>query len=154
MEYWEEKVELARAIKYHLYGTDKLKPCMWCGIHLEFDAATIEHIKPDSHGGPLALSNSGVACNSCNQKRGTRSPEIFLTSSWLLEKRRQVQAQKNNRKIPCHPDGIEMSDSEIRLASHIYLNVLTKSDLIAIIMGMAKPGHLDRWAHHFQELNQ
>lgn len=153
MEYWEQKVEKGRAIKYHLYQGDRLRPCMWCGNHLELDAATIEHILPNSQGGPLELENCGVACSPCNQKRGTKTPEEFMQSVWLLEKRRQVQAQKNNRSIPTHQDGTEMNDEEIRLASHIYLSTLTKKDLLAIIMGIAKPGQLDRWAGYFQELN-
>jgi len=154
MESWEEKIEKARAVKYHLYANARTKPCMWCGTDLEFDAATIEHIKPDSHGGPLEVHNCGIACSPCNQKRGTRSVEEFLRSSWLLEKRRQIQAQRNNRKIPTHPDGMEMNEEEIRLASHIYLGSLTKQDLLAIIMGIAKPGQLDRWASLFNEVNK
>ena len=153
MESWEERVELARAIRYHLYQGEKYKPCMWCGVHLEIDAATIEHLKPDSHGGPLHLSNAGIACSPCNQKRGTRPIEDFLASSWLLEKRRQVQAQKNNRTLPVHQDGTLYSDEEIRLAAYLYLNTLQKQDLLAIITGIAKPGQLDRWASYFQELN-
>lgn len=126
---------------------------MWCGMHLEFDAATIEHLTPHSHGGPLTVENAGVACSPCNQKRGTMSIDDFRASAWLLDKRRQVQAQKNNRQIPKHPDGMEMSDEEIRLAAYFYLRMLDKEDLLAIISGMAKQGHLDRWAAHWQELN-
>lgn len=154
MEHWEIKVELARAIRYHLFKGDKKKACMWCTTVLEIDEATIEHIVPHSHGGPLSVENAGVACSSCNQKRGTRTPEEFQASAWLLEKRRQVLAQKNNRKMPKHQDGMEMSEEEIRLASHMYLNLLTKQELSAIIMGIAKQGHLDRWASIFMEINQ
>lgn len=153
MEPWEVKVELARAVKYHLFQNQKTKPCMWCGTSLEFDAATIEHLKPHSHGGPLSVANAGVACSPCNQKRGTMAVEDFHASAWLLEKRRQVQAQKNNRKIPQHADGMEYSDEEVRLAAYLYLNLLDKNELIAIISGMAKQGHLDRWAANWQELN-
>lgn len=153
MEPWEVKVELARAVKYHLFQGDKRKPCMWCGNVLEFDSATIEHLTPHSHGGPLSVSNAGLACSPCNQKRGTLPIEDFHASAWLLEKRRQVQAQKNNRRIPQHPDGEEFSDDEVRLAAYLYLNLLDKNELIATISGMAKQGHLDKWASHWQELN-
>lgn len=153
MESWEVKVELARAVKYHLFQKQKSHPCMWCGTHLEFDAATIEHLKPHSHGGPLSVENAGVACSPCNQKRGTMPIEDFRASAWLLDKRKQVQAQKNNRVIPKHADGMEMSDEEVRLAAYFYLRLLDRENLIAIISGMAKQGHLDRWASHWQELN-
>ena len=154
MEGWELRVEIARAIRYHLFSGDKYKPCLWCGVSLEVDEATIEHLVPHSHGGPLTVENAGVACQSCNQKRGVKSPEDFLASAWLLEKRRQVQAQKNNRRVPNHQDGTPMNDDEVRLAAQFYLGTLTKAELSAIIMGMAKPGHLDKWASAFQELNK
>lgn len=79
--------------------------------------------------------------------------EEFHASAWLLEKRRQAQATKNNRKIPVHADGTEFSDDEVRLAAYLYLNLLDKNELIAIISGMSKQGHLDRWAANWQELN-
>ncbi len=154
MEGWEIRIEVARAIRYHLYAGEKRKPCMWCAASLEIDEATIEHIVPASHGGPLSIDNAGVACTSCNQKRGVRTPEEFLASAWLLQKRQQTHAQKKNRHVPCHQDGMEMSDEEVRLAAHWYLNLLTKQELSAIIMGTAKPGHLDHWAGLFQEINQ
>ena len=153
MESWEEKIERARAVKYHLFQQMKSRPCMWCGSLLEFDAATIEHLTPHSHGGPLAVHNAGVACSPCNGKRGTMSIDDFRASAWLLDKRKQVQAQKNNRRIPKHPDGTEYSDEEVRLAAYFYLRLLDKEDLLAIISGMAKQGNLDRWASHWQELN-
>jgi len=154
MESWEEKIEIVKAIKYHLFEGSKLKPCMWCTMPLELDEATLEHIQPKSHGGPLTVNNAGIACNSCNQKRGTKSPDEFISSAWLLEKRRQMNSQKKNRKIPCHSDGFPMSDAEIRLASSLYLNTLTKNELVATITGIAKQNHLDRWAALFQELNK
>lgn len=152
MEYWEEKIELAKAIRYHLFAGEKLKPCMWCGVHIEQDVATIEHILPASEGGPLSINNAGIACSSCNQKRGTKTREEFLSSSWLLEKKRQVHSQRSNRKIPKHQDGAEMSDQEIRLSSFMYLNSLTKDELLNITIGIAKQGHLDNWAAKFIEL--
>ncbi len=153
MEGWEIRIEVARAIRYHLYAGEKRKPCMWCATPLEIDEATIEHIVPASHGGELSLQNAGIACTSCNQKRGTRSVDEFLGSAWLLQKRQQTHAQKKNRRIPRHQDGVEMTDEEVRLAAHFYLGTLTKAELSAIIMGTAKPGHLDHWAGLFQELN-
>lgn len=153
MEGWEQKIEIARAVKYHLFQLEKVKPCMWCGSVLEFDAATIEHLTPHSKGGPLSVENAGVACQPCNGKRGTMPIEEFRASAWLLEKRRQAQAQKNNRRIPTHQTGEELSDEEVRLAAYLYLRLLDKEDLIAIISGMAKVGHMDRWASHWQELN-
>lgn len=154
MEKWEERIEIAKAIKYHLFQGERSKPCMWCTVHLELDEATLEHIHPESKGGPLTLENAGVACSSCNQKRGTRHPDEFISSAWLLEKRRQVLAQKNNRKIPQHEDGTPMNDAEVRLSANLYLNMLTKQDLTGIIMGIAKPGHLDKWASLWVDLNK
>lgn len=154
MESWEERVERSKAIRYILFEGQRYQPCMWCSIPMEIDEATIEHLTPNSHGGPLTVSNAGLACQSCNNKRGTRSIEEFRASAWLQEKRRQVVAAKNNRIIPNHQDGTPMDDSEIRLAAQLYLNTLDKGQLLAIIMGMAKQTQIDRFASNFMELNQ
>ncbi len=146
LESWEERIETVRAIKYHLFKGHRHAPCMWCGTLLEFEAATIEHLTPKSHGGDYSVENAGVACQTCNQKRGTQSIEQFMGSQWLQMKRHQIQAAKSNRKIPRHPDGTEMDDSEIRLDAQRYLADLEVDALVAIVMGLSKPSQIDRWA--------
>lgn len=40
--------------------------CIYCGIGLPLDLATIEHIIPVTSGGPDHLSNKALACSPCN----------------------------------------------------------------------------------------
>jgi hypothetical protein len=151
MESWEERVELVRAIKYHLFKGHRHAPCMWCGTLLDFEAATLEHLTPKSHGGNYSLENAGIACQTCNQKRGVLTIEEFMSSQWLQLKRQQMKAAKDNRRIPRHPDGTPMTDAEIRLAAQYYLSDFDTDSLEAIIMGLSKPGQIDRWAQEYQD---
>ena len=149
MESWEERIERVRAIKYNLFQGKRHAPCMWCGTLLDFDAATIEHLTPKSHGGDYSVENAGVACQTCNQKRGVSTIEEFKASQWLQLKRQQIHAAKQNRKIPQHANGREMSDAEIRLAAQYYLEGLEIDVLVATVMGMSKPSQIDRWAQEY-----
>lgn len=151
LESWEERIERVRAIKYHLFKGHRHAPCMWCGTLLDFEAATLEHLTPKSHGGNYSVENAGVACQTCNQKRGVQSIEDFRSSQWLQLKRQQMNAAKQNRKIPKHPDGTQMTDAEIRLAAQYYLEGLDTDALVAVIMGLSKPSQIDRWAAEYVE---
>jgi len=52
------------------------RPCCYCGRPM--DAPTRDHIKPRSKGGTLAPHNKVLACEPCNQDKGSRS-----LASWL-----------------------------------------------------------------------
>jgi 5-methylcytosine-specific restriction endonuclease McrA len=52
------------------------KPCAYCGDPMA--APTRDHIKPRSKGGTLAPHNKVLACEPCNQDKGSRS-----LASWL-----------------------------------------------------------------------
>lgn len=41
------------------------------------DLATIDHLKPKSHGGERVIGNIAVACRACNSERGTMPWNIF-----------------------------------------------------------------------------
>ena len=65
--------------------------CAYCGgqnIPLE-----IEHIQPKSQGGFDRVSNLGIACHKCNQKKGSQPVEQFLLPKPEILKRCSVQAQ-------------------------------------------------------------
>ena len=47
--------------------------CVYCGVALAADVATIEHIVPVSAGGPNHLSNKTLACRECNAEAGHMS---------------------------------------------------------------------------------
>lgn len=46
--------------------------CVWCSAELTrlSPEATLDHVIPDSKGGPRSIRNSLLACSSCNNKRG------------------------------------------------------------------------------------
>lgn len=45
--------------------------CPWCGEALALEAATMEHIIPESHGGTRAFANMAVSHDLCNRKRSS-----------------------------------------------------------------------------------
>lgn len=77
--------------------------CIHCNAHLvvrldgePVSRATIEHIKPRSHGGTDELSNLALACAGCNSEKGVRhdcrrpgDARLAEIVERLLEKRRR-----------------------------------------------------------------
>jgi 5-methylcytosine-specific restriction endonuclease McrA len=53
----------------------------------------IEHVIPKSNGGTNKISNLTLACESCNQKKGSLSIEVFLKNKPLLLKK--IKSQLN-----------------------------------------------------------
>jgi DNA-directed RNA polymerase subunit RPC12/RpoP len=43
--------------------------CVTCGAHIDL---TVDHIVPESKGGPTTLENLQTMCRSCNSKKGAR----------------------------------------------------------------------------------
>jgi hypothetical protein len=59
------------------------RECAYCGA--KNVALEIEHIQPKSKGGSDRVSNLTVACHSCNQEKGNKSLEEFLTDKNKLD---------------------------------------------------------------------
>ena len=60
--------------------------CVYCGnparrpgpgVKRAPDLATLDHVLPKSHGGPLTRDNLVLACSACNNERGTMEAEAF-----------------------------------------------------------------------------
>lgn len=49
--------------------------CQYCSIKCRAAAITIDHIVPRSRGGKTTWTNVVAACNQCNRRKGSRSPE-------------------------------------------------------------------------------
>lgn len=49
------------------------KECQYCGV--KHDKMTIDHVFPTSRGGNDTWENCVTCCNSCNTKKGSKTPE-------------------------------------------------------------------------------
>lgn len=55
----------------------KSRKCHWCGIELDINTSTVDHVIPLSRGGLDNANNRVLACDLCNQKRGNSMPELL-----------------------------------------------------------------------------
>ena len=49
--------------------------CAYCGRLISFEEASMDHIIPQSLGGPATWDNLVNACRRCNEKKANRTPE-------------------------------------------------------------------------------
>jgi 5-methylcytosine-specific restriction endonuclease McrA len=49
--------------------------CQYCGVWLNLDEFTLEHVVPRTQGGQTTWENTVVACVDCNHKKDGRTPE-------------------------------------------------------------------------------
>lgn len=79
------RAEAGRALFETVFRRDGGR-CTWCGrpvqrvrVHrgLPTDAATLDHLTPRAHGGPLSPDNLVLACFACNNARGDMPAEDF-----------------------------------------------------------------------------
>lgn len=68
------------------------RKCAYCGV--DDLPLQIEHIVPRSGGGSNRISNLSLACDKCNQKKGTMSIEKFLNKKPEVLARVLVQAKR------------------------------------------------------------
>lgn len=67
--------------------------CFYCGVVLEDVGSrqrTVDHRLPRSQAGSSRLVNMVFACRACNQRKADRPEEEFVSSQWLLHRRRQA----------------------------------------------------------------
>jgi hypothetical protein len=68
------------------------RPLLYTGQDATPNLATVERIIPGSQGGTYRLENTLVVCYSCNQKRGNKRFQNFVSGSrfprreWLMKK--------------------------------------------------------------------
>ncbi len=69
------------------------RKCAYCSI--ENVPLQIEHIKPKSKGGSNRFNNLTLACQCCNQNKGSRSVEEFLADKSNVLKRIKAHCKKS-----------------------------------------------------------
>jgi 5-methylcytosine-specific restriction endonuclease McrA len=68
------------------------RKCTYCSV--ENVPLQVEHIHPKTKGGSNRISNLCLACDSCNQKKGTQDIKNFLVKKPELLKKIQLQAKR------------------------------------------------------------
>jgi 5-methylcytosine-specific restriction endonuclease McrA len=71
-----------RELKRKLFAGRERAPCCFCERELTFAQATLEHIRPKSRGGSMAIENLALSCQLCNHLRGDMGYEKFRGMSW------------------------------------------------------------------------
>jgi 5-methylcytosine-specific restriction endonuclease McrA len=80
--------------------------CCWCGglctpQRNKYNSATIEHVNPQSEGGPDDWNNYAMSCHRCNNARGTRSVERFaeMVEAGNFKEERETLSNSQRRAI-------------------------------------------------------
>jgi len=69
--YEYEKVKIPAKLRWQVWKRDNFT-CQKCGAR---ENLTVDHIKPESSGGPLDLENSQTLCRRCNSSKGIKVSE-------------------------------------------------------------------------------
>lgn len=65
--------KLARASKRNIVRRDNHE-CQYCGVYVNGERVTIDHILPKSRGGKHEWTNVVLSCKRCNAKKSDRTP--------------------------------------------------------------------------------
>lgn len=68
--------ESKQTLKQRLW--ERQKKCHYCSRQLRFKTATLDHVTPRAKGGRKRDDNIVLCCVTCNQWKGSRSPEELL----------------------------------------------------------------------------
>lgn len=49
--------------------------CQYCGVRFHERDLTLDHVIPESKGGPSSWNNLVACCVSCNRRKGSKTPE-------------------------------------------------------------------------------
>lgn len=52
--------------------------CVFCGVDLEGNEIHLDHVIPESQGGPTSFDNLQVTCGKCNREKGILTEEEFM----------------------------------------------------------------------------
>lgn len=66
--------KVVRFSRENVYARDNGR-CQYCGLKVARHEATYDHVLPRAQGGKTTWENVAIACFTCNQKKGGRTPE-------------------------------------------------------------------------------
>lgn len=76
IQYIGDKLKKKKGVRFskeNVFTRDKGK-CQYCGHKIARPEATYDHVVPRTQGGQTRWDNIVIACRSCNQKKGGRTP--------------------------------------------------------------------------------
>jgi len=129
-----EQVGKTNAIKYELAAAQGCV-CIYCGTGVgmtALDSFEVEHIVPRSQGGPDAMVNYAIACHSCNEQKGERTPFQWLQhgASWdAFEKRvnsRSTELRNKKVQLLLREDAPELVQRYTALAETAWISRLAQ----------------------------
>jgi HAD superfamily hydrolase (TIGR01662 family) len=102
---WQRELREKLSVKRQIFGDNEFLPCLWCGVRLPFEKATLDHLITQSVGGPTTTDNIGMACANCNRKRRDRRIDVWEESKWLAFKREHLTRTQANqeKRMARHP---------------------------------------------------
>jgi len=62
--------------------------CVFCGLDLELSEIHLDHVIPESQGGPTSYHNLQVSCGKCNREKGVLTEAEF--EKRLRERARRI----------------------------------------------------------------
>jgi hypothetical protein len=66
------------SVRSLVYQRDGFR-CCYCGGE---DSLSVDHVHPESEGGPIDLRNLATCCRQCNSRKGTMPVSEFVNSAW------------------------------------------------------------------------
>lgn len=101
---YQKKKLTVRYSKNNVFLRDEFK-CQYCGISVDKNKATLDHILPLSHGGKSSWENTTTACSPCNSRKGNKKDITPKTKPYkpnyyqLVDKRRRLGFIGNNNEL-------------------------------------------------------
>lgn len=86
--------------------------CPYCGVRIDADTATLDHLEPVASGGVHGISNVTACCNSCNARKGARPFSLWLE---MLAEPHRSRAERLYRRVRGFGPG--QMDLPLRFAS-------------------------------------
>ncbi len=95
----------SRYAAYRKNLTVRIGRCFYCKKALNHGAGSLDHVIPESRGGPTAPANLVLACQSCNSLKADNTPEEWLEV--ILFEIRQMQALADSLREKIEAFGLD-----------------------------------------------
>ena len=115
---WERKIGPSAEAIYYRDGCK----CQYCGIPLTIAEITRDHVIPESKGGPTTFDNLVLACQKCNQDKGSSMGKEWTPARkpWTPTHYQLAAIRKNYPVTVGHASWIDWLggwNSEVRISS-------------------------------------